>query len=113
MCIHFYTGTNKSTDDLLNDHIIKVAPEWYHLGRRLLKEWWTHILNSIEKNNGGNAERCCDEMLGYWLNGCVATWSKLIDALEQIHQDVPVEMIKTDLDDSIKGSIMHTLVVTI
>ena len=99
--MHVYTGSNKPTIELLSDYIKEVAPKWYHLGKCLLKEEWTHKLNAIENNNPNNAEKCCIEMLEYWLKSCAATWNKLIDALEKIHQDVPIEMIK--IDNTIKG----------
>lgn len=100
-CSYIYTDLAKPTFELLSDYVKEVAPDWYHLGKCLLKEEWTHKLNAIEKNNPENAEKCCNAMLEYWLKSCAATWSKLINALEKIHQDVPIDMIKAD--NTIKG----------
>ena len=101
VCMHVYTGSNKLTVKLLSEYTKEVAPKWYDLGKHLLKEEWTHKLNVIASNNPNDVEKCCNEMLEYWLKSCVATWGKLIDALEKIHQDVPVKLIKTY--DFIKG----------
>ena len=87
---------------MLNDLIKELAPKWYQIGKCLLKEVWTHKLNTIEKNNPESAEACCDELLAYWFDSCEANWSKMIGALEKINQDAPVQMIKSD--DSIRGS---------
>ena len=98
------TGANKPTAELLNDLFKEFSPDsdWYRLGKRLLKEGWTHKLNAIEKNNPDSEDKCCDEMLKVLLDICAnVTWSKIKDALKKIKQDMPVEMIERD--DSIKG----------
>ena len=99
-----YTGVNKPTAESLNDLFEEFSPDsyWYHLGKCLLKEVWTHKLNAIKKNNPHSEDKCCDEMLEVLLDICEnVTWSKIKDALKHIKQDATVKMIERN--DSIKG----------
>ena len=104
LCLCTYTGSNKSTIESLKD-LFKEIPsdcDWHTLGLCLLKEKWTRQLNTIEKNNPDNAEKCCDEMLEFCLNSFLAvTWSNIIHALRNMNLDRQAEMIESD--DSIKG----------
>ena len=105
MCVYNCTDASKPTTKLLNDLFKEISPDcdWYHLGTSLLNEALARRLDTIEKNNPNDAEKCCDEMLKYCFDSCagIITWSDMRDALVKI-QDVPVQKI----DDSIKGVLM-------
>ena len=82
------TGSDKPTTELLNDLFKEISSDcdWYSLGLCLLKEEWEHKLNTIEKSNPDDKEKCYDEMMEFCLD---ITLSKMIGALKKI--DVPVE----------------------
>ena len=104
-----YTGSNKPTTGLLKDLFLKEIPsncDWYSLGLCLLKEEWTHRVNTIEKRNPDSVEKCYDEMLELCLNSLLAvTWSKIIEALKKMKLDTEAE--KIERNESIKGFLMH------
>ena len=96
-------GNDKPTIKLLINYEGKVAPYWHNLGIQLLQEKHVHHLDIIQQNHLTNMERCCTEMFKYWLNvDTEASWSKLINALEQIEQISLAEKIR-------KGKILDKL----
>ena len=103
--LHTYVGSNKPTIKLLMKYERKIAPHWNYLGIELLEEKYVDKLNIIKGNYRDDIERCCTEMLKYWLDvDTKATWDKLIDALEHIGQNALAEKIKEDV---FKGSCIH------
>ena len=71
------------------------ASNWHSLGLQLLD---INQLDIIQKNYPTDTERCCTEMLKYWLNvDTEASWDKLINALEQIGQNSLAQKIKQDI----------------
>ena len=102
MHIHTYVGSNKPTIKQIMKYEEKIAPHWNNLGIQLLEEKYVHKLKIIKENNRGDIEKCCTEMLDYWLDVDIkASWDKLIDALECIGQNTLAERIKEDV---FKGS---------
>ena len=68
--------------DLFNIVIPKVANKWYELGIQLLNQPQLPKLEEIQKAYPNNLQRCCVEMLKYWLDITPgATWDNLIHAL--------------------------------
>ena len=72
--------------------------DWYCLGIYLGIP--TSHLNQIEKNCGGDAERCKIEVIDFWLhNDPEPTWSKLAQAVEDMggHANV-VQTLRTSYE---------------
>ena len=79
-------------------YIGKITPQWNSLGMQLLEDKCFEKLKIIEKNYPTDSERGCTEMFMHWLNvDTEASWKKLIDALEQIGQNILAEKIKEDV----------------
>ena len=68
---------------LLSSNIITaIGPKWYELGITLLDDDQLMQLKTIKSNNS-EANRCCIEMLMYWLEShSNATWNDLVEALK-------------------------------
>ena len=68
--------------DISNIVIPKVAKKWHELGIQLLKQSQLPKLDEIQKAYPNDLQRCCVEMLKYWLTVTPeATWDNLIHAL--------------------------------
>ena len=68
--------------DLFNIVIPKVANKWYELGIQLLNQSQLPKLEEIQKAYPNNFQRCCFEMLKYWLDITPgASWDNLIRTL--------------------------------
>ena len=86
--IFVHIGANKPTLKLLTRYRDDISPYWRDLGLQLLQEEYTNKLNVIQANHRTKVEDCCDEMFQLWLAvDTKASWDKLIDALEHIHQN--------------------------
>ena len=88
---------------LLNHRVRQdAAPQWHDLGEKLLMETLTQKLHVIGEKYKGDDMKCCSEMFGHWLGDCFsATWSKLLDLLEQNDYNDVVTTVKGS--DDIKG----------
>lgn len=51
-------------------------------------------LNEIEDNHYDDMEKCCSEVMEYWLNNFEATWNKMTHALNHIDQLNQQKMLK-------------------
>ena len=80
MCV--YLDQSKPTLADLQDILVpNVTDVWYNLGIELLPESIPK-LKGIEKTYPNDLERCCLEMLQYWLEvKPSATWKAVIQAL--------------------------------
>ena len=62
--------------------ISAIGPKWYELGIALLDDDQLTQLKTIKSNNI-EVNRCCIEMLMYWLDThSNATWNDLVEALK-------------------------------
>jgi len=69
--------------DLLVHVIPFVAPYWEELGTQLLPSNQAHQLPIIRSNNQQDVEKCCKEVLKFWLKVQPnATWNQLVDAIK-------------------------------
>ena len=92
-----YTGKDKPTIRLLMKYNTEMAPQWSYLGIQLL-EAKDSKLDVIQRDHSGDIERCCTEMLKFWLNVDLnASWDKLIIALKQIKLNKLAENIEKDI----------------
>ena len=79
-----------------------MAPQWYELGVKLLKEDQESHLDVIQSDHAGDYEKCCMEMFWYWLStNSGATWKKLISALQSSAVELPV--VAADLEKMLTG----------
>ena len=98
LSVHMYVGSNKPRIRMLMKFKGEIAPHWSDLGIQLLEEKYVHKLKIIKKNHPADIEKCCAEMLEYWLDvDTKASWDKLIDALECIGQNALAETIIEDI----------------
>ena len=81
-----------------------VTADWYDLGIALLDDQHMPKLKEIERIYPYNAERCCIEMLEYWLKVTPsATWNYLIESLRSKLQLITVsERIESQIKGNIK-----------
>ena len=80
-----------------------VAPHWYALGVKLLKEDEESHLDIIESNHAGDNKKCCIDMFRYWLNtNTDANWQQLIEALQSPAVELPV--VAADIKAILIGS---------
>ena len=95
MC--FVSDHEGSSDASTLKQILRVTKEvtgWYSLGIQLNID--TSYLDQIERNYGGDAERCKIEVIKFWLRNVKKfTWSKLARAVKGMggHANV-VETLK-------------------
>ena len=97
--MHTYLGTDKPSIKLLHKYVRdRVAPQWRDLGIQLMEQESVDMLAIIEANHPNDVQRCCTEMLEYWLrNDDDASWNKLISAFEQIGQKAVAAKIKKNV----------------
>lgn len=70
-----------SVKEVLNE--TEEVTEWYSLGIRL--DIKCDVLDQIERNYNGDAERCKTEVLKFWLrNTEERTWGRLAQAINQM-----------------------------
>ena len=96
-------GNDRPSHKLLNKYVTnQVASHWQKLGVQLLDEESVYKLKNIEKNYPNDVEKCCSEMLEYWIEtDPEASWDTLIDALDQCGQNVLAAKIKMDILEGI------------
>ena len=93
-----HIGANKPTLKLLTKYRDSIAPYWRNLGLELLQEEYTNKLKVIEENHPTKVQDCCDKMFQCWLEvDTEASWNKLIDALEHIHQNALAKEIREEI----------------
>ena len=74
----------------------EAATHWRDLGLELTNS--DAKLNNIAKDFPHDVEKCCSEMLSYWLkNDPQASWNKLIEALKHIDKTVLARKIEIDI----------------
>ena len=95
---------SKPTKQKILDHVIPhVAPYWYELGVKLLKEYQESQLDTIESNHVGDNRKCCIAMFRYWLGTDTdASWQQLIEALRSPAVELPV--VAADIEKMLSGS---------
>ena len=83
---------------LINLVIPQVSAQWEYVGLSLLGKHEVSRIRMIKKDNASDPQRCCMEMLCYWLESCPdASWQNLIDAL----QDVELNAVAADIEKKI------------
>ena len=96
--IFVHIDANKPTLTLLMKYRNSIAPYWRNLGLQLLQEKYTDKLDVIQANYPTKVEDCCDKMFQHWLEvDTEASWNKLIDALEDIHQNALAKKIREEI----------------
>ena len=76
----------------------EIAPQWYDFGIQLLPQEHNYQLNVINVNHPYDAITCCHETFEFWLSVDVnASWVKVINALEKIHQNTIAAKIRQDI----------------
>ena len=80
----------------LNRYVIPdVSSVWYKLGLELFDDKDVSLLNNIEANHPNNCETCCMKMFKLWHEkNPEGSWKQLLDALEQIHQKPPEQLLQ-------------------
>ena len=78
-----YTGTDRPALKYLNRHVrASIADKWHDIGVELLDVEDEAVLNTIETNHPGDANKCTATMLQLWLTRKRdASWDQLIQAL--------------------------------
>ena len=96
-CAHI--GADRPTLKLLMKCRDDIALHWFDVGKALLREeHYYSYLNKIQHDYSNDVQRCCFEMLHYWLTvDAEASWNKLIDALQLIHLNGIAERVKQDI----------------
>ena len=94
---------SRPTKRKLLDHVVPyVAPHWYGLGAKLLKEDEESHLDIIESNHACDNKKCCMDMFRYWLNtNTDANWQQLIEALRSPAVELPV--VAADVETMLTG----------
>ena len=76
-------------------YINEIAPYWFDVGMQLLED--SYMFN-IKENHPNDVEKCCHQMLKYWVKKDVeANWNKLIYSLEIIGLTATAARIKQDM----------------
>ena len=101
MCIIYVVHLKPSTKALL-PFLDKLTPNWYELGAMLLEEKQEPHLRAIKTSHGGDARRCCLEMLQYWMETHPeATWDHLVTALKS--PGVELIAVASDIEKILTG----------
>jgi len=88
--------------DLLNVLIPKAADKWHELGIQLLDQLHVSRLDQISADYPKNVQKCCYEMLRYWLQvDTEATWYKIIQALKS--PGVLLSVAAAEVEQELKG----------
>ena len=82
-----YTGTDRPALKHLYAHVRgNIANDWYDIGVALLDPGDEVVLDTINKNHPGDADKCAAEMLKLWLaRKPEASWNLLLMALKEPH----------------------------
>ena len=82
-----YTGTDRPALKHLYAHVRgNIANDWYDIGVALLDPGDEVVLDTINKNHPGDADKCAAEMLKLWLaRKSEASWNLLLMALKEPH----------------------------
>ena len=82
-CTNFWLGSHITAFLKQCVKATKEVKNWYPLGVQLGIE--TCNLKEIERNHGGDVERCKIEAIDHWLhNDPEPTWNKFVQALEDV-----------------------------
>ena len=97
---------------LLHRYVRKeTAARWRDLGVELTVS--DAKLDNITEDFPRDVERCCSEMLSYWLrNDPQASWNKLIEALKHIGKKVLAKNIEIDILKGFVTSYVCTYIIT-
>ena len=82
-----FVGTDRPALKHLYAHVRgSIAKDWYDIGVALLDPGDEVVLDTINKNHPGDAEKCAAEMFKLWLaRKPEASWNVLIMALQEPH----------------------------
>ena len=75
----------------------QIALKWEDLGIQLNLDDDGTLINSISKNRGGDAAKCCLDVLKVWLQGRgeePKTWRTLVDCLREIKAEEAIRSIE-------------------
>ena len=83
MYVYMYVGTERPALKYLYAHVRgNITNDWYDIGVALLDPGDEVVLDTINKNHPGDAEKCAAEMLKLWLaRKPEASWDQLLEAL--------------------------------
>ena len=74
-----------------------MGSKWHDLGIELLDASQVEKLDTIEKENPSNYNKCCTSMFSLWLKTkSTASWNELIEALRQPNIGLSVLATKTE-----------------
>ena len=95
-CAHI--GADRPTFVLLMKYVDEITPYWFDVGIKLVEGSYMYYLNVIKEDHPNDVEKCCHQMLQYWLQVDVeANWNKLIYSLEIIGLTATAARIKQDI----------------
>ena len=101
ICICTCVGTDRPILKFLYKYVkADIANDWFEIGVVLFDAGDEAVLNTIKKNNPGDANKCASEMLQLWLDrNPEASWDQLIKVLREpnIKLNSLAEKIKTML----------------
>ena len=76
------SASSKPSRKKIVDLIPHVAPQWYELGIKLVREDQEAHLDVIRSDCGNDKKQCCSQMFWYWLKtNPNASWQQLLDSL--------------------------------
>ena len=83
--MYMHPGSDRPALKYLYAHVRgNIANDWYDIGVALLDPGDEVVLDTINKNHPGDAEKCAAEMLKLWLaRKPEASWSQLLGALRE------------------------------
>ena len=85
VCVCMHVGTDRPALKYLYAHVRgNIANDWYDIGVALLDPGDEVVLDTINTNHLGDAEKCAAEMLKLWLaRKPEASWDLLMEALKE------------------------------
>ena len=85
VCVYMHVGTDRPALKYLYTHVRgNIANDWYDIGVALFDPGDEVVLDTINKNHPGDAEKCAAEMLKLWLSRKPeASWDLLLEALKE------------------------------
>ena len=102
MIFIFDIAHSRPTTKALLPFVPQLAPNWYQLGIMLLEEKDERHLRIIKDTHGSDKQRCCLEMLQYWMETHPkATWCDLVTALKS--PGVELTAVASDIERSFTG----------
>ena len=105
--MYVYTGTDRPNLKYLNRHVKpSITAQWYDIGVDLLDEKDEPMLEAIETNHPGDAEKCTTKMFKLWLRiKSDASWNQLLQTFK--HPNIKQEYLASTIDSMLlKGIIL-------